>query len=206
MTNTTASAVLSIGLSFMITSTAGAQVATVPLPSILTTSPQDGMLPISTALAASGEDAAVSFRFLRQILQDHQGGASNTFLVEAAVARYALAASAQVFLGEHSVTAPVVGNPAANLDHHYWLAAYLGTGPNAPAKWVIEEVQVRGNKIIMSYHQAKTSRTTPDAQRPNAQRYYYWVPLGKLPPETYHVELFDTHSQATTLMRRIEIR
>jgi hypothetical protein len=36
-------------------------------------------------------------------------------------------------------------------------------------------------------------------------RFYYWVPLGKLNPGVYAVELYDSGLEAVTLMRRVEV-
>ena len=127
-------------------------------------------------------------------------GASNLFVVEAAVARYAVTASSKVLLRSRSADNSVPGNPTANIDANYWLVVYLGSGPRESASWSVESTEVVANRIVLTYHKVPSSSATT-----NAHPYYYWVPLGALAPGFYNAELFDSDTQATTLMRRVKI-
>ena len=175
---------------------------TISLSSIVTTSPQKGMLHVRELLDQQTPDriAKSAHGYLTQILQANKGGASNVFLVDAGNAPSAIAASSNVFVGPWTANTPAYENtPDPNRGLH-WLVAYLGWGDPHAATWGIDEVRREGNLITLRYRK-KPSPEDSDVDH----RYFFWVPLTKLSPGSYEVKLEDADSHTTTLMRRVEV-
>jgi len=174
----------------------------IPLSSIVTTSPQKGMLHTKDVFPQKDPNRAIvsTNGYLRQILHDSKGGASNAFLVDATDMRSAIAASSSVFIGGRSAGTSVPINKPDPPRGNHWLVAYLGIGPSTPTWWEIEEAKVDGKRVLLIYRSAPPSPATADAHP-----YCYWVPLGKISPGTYEVHLFDADQKTTTLMRCVEV-
>jgi hypothetical protein len=163
------------------------------LRSIITTSEQDGVQHIGNVLKADNG-------YLRQLRQDTKGGASNVFLVEAEGINDAVKASFDVFLGSLRAATPATVSTTKQKRPIHWLAVYLGPGPSTPVWWTVEGATVQGNTVRLTYRQSRPQPATEDVHR-----YYCWVPLGKLAPGAYSVELFDADEKAVTLMRRVKV-
>jgi hypothetical protein len=175
---------------------------TIPLSSIVTTSPQKGMLHVRELLDQQTPDqiAKSAHGYLTQILQANKGGASSVFLVDAGDAPSAIAASFNVFVGPWTANTPVHENsPDPNRGIH-WLVAYLGWGDDDSTTWEIDEVRSEGNIMTLKYHK---NRLPEDSDQD--RQYFFWVPLGQLSPGSYEVNIEDRDSNTTTLMRRVEI-
>ncbi|RIK82768.1 MAG: hypothetical protein DCC67_06790 [Planctomycetota bacterium] len=165
----------------------------IPLSVVVTTSRQDGLKYAREALAKDNP-------YLRQILENARGGASNAFLVDATTVDDAVRASAGVFVALRAADTPAPVNVTKPIRGSHWLVAYLGSGPSTPTWWTIAGASVEGKTIRLTYRQSPPVPATSDVQH-----YYYWLPLGKLDPETYEVELFDADEKAVTLMRRVKV-
>ena len=127
-------------------------------------------------------------------------GPSNAFLVDAITASDAIEASRTVFFGGRSADTPPPVNQPDPKRGSYWLVAYLGIGPSGPA-FVIEEASVERDTIRLTYSRPKPSSVTADIHH-----YYYWVPVGKLRPGEYRIELFDSGQKKVTMLRRVILK
>ncbi|MGD9635557.1 MAG: hypothetical protein AB7I57_16830, partial [Pirellulales bacterium] len=166
-------------------SAAGDEVRVIPLSEIITTSPQKGLQHVREArIQTNGKwDPEV---FLQQIHNVSKGG-SNTFIVDATNLYDALSASLDALTGPRRVDAPVLLNRSEPERGSFWLVAYLGSGPSNPTWWAIDSVAVEKDKVVLAYHETKPRPATDDERH-----YYYWIPLGKLDPGAYEVQLFDS--------------
>lgn len=176
--------------------------ATIPLSSVVTTSPQKGMLHVRELLDQQTPDqiAKSAHGYLTQILQANKGGASNVFLVDAGNAQSAIAASFNVFVGPWTANTPAHENsPDPNRGLH-WLVAYLGWGDPHAATWEIDEVRREGKVITLKY---RKNRSPEDSDEDHL--YFFWVPIARLSPGSYEVKLENADSHTTTLMRRVDV-
>jgi hypothetical protein len=128
------------------------------------------------------------------------GGASNAFLVDATNPKDAIDASLSVLRGSHSAGKATPVNMPNAARGSYWLVGYLGLGPSEPLSWELKGATVDGSTIRITYQQPKVTMATRDVWY-----FYYWVPLGKLKPGTYRLELYDATRNATTLTRQVEV-
>jgi hypothetical protein len=174
---------------------------TIPLASIVTTSPQAGMFHKDELNRQTDERVRKSINgYASQISQTNKGGASNAFLVDAGDAMTAIAASYNVLVGPWSAHTPAYENkpdPARGL---HWMVAYLGWGDDDETTWEIDEARREDNFITLKYHKNPLPEDTDEDHQ-----YYFWVPLGKLAPGSYEVRLQDGDSNTMTLMRRVEV-
>jgi hypothetical protein len=173
----------------------------IPLSSIVTTSPQKGMLHLGELLAQASDQVAKSTRgYQTQNYQANKGGASNVFMVDAGDAASAIVASYSVFVGPWSANTPAYENkPDPNRGSH-WMVAYLGWGDNHSPTYEVDEVRRQGNVVTLKY---RTKPLPEDSDQEH--QYFFWVPLGKLDPGSYEVKLEDGDSNTTKLTRRVEI-
>jgi hypothetical protein len=181
--------------SFALAETNGAREKSVPLCSIVTTSPQ----PNVKAFEVAFPDETQRRKMFQQI-SAFSGGASNLFLVDATNPLDAFKATLSVLQGSHSAETPAPVNTAEPKRGSYWLVVYLGVGPSQPVWWVVESATIARSTIRLSYHQPKANIVTRDVWR-----FYYWVPLEKLPAGNYQLELYDIREKAVTLSRRVTI-
>lgn len=182
--------------------TAKGDTSSIPLASILTTSPQQGMLHPREVFHEQSKDRknVVTNGYLRQILQGTKGGASNIFLVDATNVNDAVNASFSVLVGARGADTPAPVNKPDPVRGSHWLVAYLGTGPSSPTWWVVESVVVDGSTVRLTYR-----KTRPTAATRDAHQYYYWVPLPTLDPGSYELKLYTSDRNLVTLMRRVEM-
>lgn len=174
----------------------------IPLSSILTTSPQVGMVQVREAFPQTSDDRKNVFTkgYLQRLLHEAKGGASNAFLVDATDASDAIDASFRVLVASGGAEIPVPINKPDPLLGNHWLVVYLGSGPSNPTWWTVESVIVDKARVVLSYRKPKPQPATDDIRR-----YYYWVPLGKLDFGAFEIQLFDADEGAVTLMRRVEV-
>lgn len=166
----------------------------IPLSDIVTTSPQPKMRYLADIFP---DDTRNNYE--RQF-SGITTNASNIFLVDAANNAGAIGVSAAVLFGALSADTAAVANMPKPQQGSHWMVAYLGFGPSEPTWWTIEGASVEGDKIRLTYRKAKTTEATADIHH-----YYYWIPLGKLKPGVYYVELFDSSVKAITLSRRVVV-
>ncbi len=173
----------------------------IPLSEIVTTSPQKGLQQVRDALQQ--ENAALKSEatdgYLRQI-QSISNGSSNAFLVDAINTSDSIAASLSILVGWRSANTPAPVNTTKPKRGSHWLVAYLGSGPSTPTWWNVESVSATKSTVTLTYKRSKPSPATADVHP-----YFYWVPLGKLDPGPYEVQLLDADRGVISLMRRVEV-
>jgi hypothetical protein len=158
----------------------------IPLSSIISTNPQNGMRQLIDAFPA-GDGKEYQKKFA-----GFNSNASNVFLVDANSERAAISASVRIWFGPRS--------PATSKSGNQWLVAFLGIGPSGPRWYEVTNVDVVGDKVRLSYRTPQPSMASKDVQQ-----YFFWVPLGKLKPGVYYVELYDEGLKAAVLSRRVEV-
>lgn len=171
---------------------------TIPLSEIVTTSPQEGLKAVQDIMQQKG-NAQSGNEYLRKLLAG-TNGSSNVFLVDATSIYDALAASFSILVGARSAETPAPVNTAEPKRGSHWLVAYLGSGHSSPSRWTIERVTVDTNKLVLTYRKSSPAPASEDSRQ-----YYYWIPLGKLNPGVYEVQLFDADKEAVILMRRVDV-
>jgi hypothetical protein len=168
---------------------------TIPLSEVVTTGSQKGLQNIDEVI---GEAEAYNEFMMR--FRNVKDGSSNLLLVDAKELGHALNASSNVLFGSHPADKPAAEDKPKPKRGSHWLVAYLGSGPSNPTQWVVDSVSVEKGRIILNYHKAKTMSATKDMRR-----YFFWIPLGKLAPGNYELQLVDSENGAVTLMRRVEV-
>lgn len=168
---------------------------TIPLSEIITTSPQKDLRSIDDVVGPKEAYNSYMMRF-----RNVSDGSSNVFLVDAKKIRDALDASSNVLFGSRSTDTPASQDKPNPERGSHWLVAFLGSGPSNPVWWTLESVSVKKGKVTLSYRKSKPRPATHDV-RP----YYFWIPLGKLDPGAYDVQLFDAEKGLVSLMRRVEV-
>jgi hypothetical protein len=171
----------------------------VPLESIYSTSGQKPLKPVSAAfrLLNDGTKEYVEpyGHTLQEIYRRFQGGASNVFLARGDDIAAAVAATWEVYTARHPVAEPASLRSPPRKSVDLWLVAYLGVEGSGPA-WLVKSATVSGKDIRLTYRWVGTEA--------NDERFYFvWVPLGKLQPGTYTLELLDENRRQVTLVRRV---
>jgi hypothetical protein len=126
-------------------------------------------------------------------------GPSNLHLARGDSVAEAVVASLFVFAGTDSADWPVASNRSTRSEE-YWLAAYLGTTGNH-GEWILKEAAVRGDSIRLSY-EVREAGPINFGMHP----YIAWVPVGKLKPGSYVLELRDARSEEVTFSRSVTVR
>lgn len=170
----------------------------VPLSEIVATSSQTGLQSVRDVLKQKG-NAQTAEDYLRQFISA-SNGSSNVFLVEATNIYDALDASSSILLGSRSADTPAPVTSSQPTRGSYWLVVYIGVGPSTPTWWTVESVTVKKGEVVLTYRTSKPQPATADLHP-----YYYWIPIGKLPPGSYEVKLFDAERTGVALMRRVEV-
>ena len=159
-----------------------------PLTAVRTTSPQPKLQRVIDEDLIAG-------------LKKASSGASNVFLVEAANIEDAMRATSSVLRGSHRADTPATANRPDPSRGRHWMVAYLGMGPSNPTWWTIDRVEMKDERIRLTFRQSKATLITADIHH-----YYYWIPLKKLQPGTYQLELYDAKNEMVSLMRNVEVR
>lgn len=164
----------------------------IPLESIISPSPQ--------FYRSDGEHKSYE-GYLAQILA--RGGGyilPNVFLADAPDIDGAVAAASHVILERAGTDTVALRNQPNPRTGNHWLVAYLGIGTSSGPLFIVDKVTANGPTITFSYHKPKLMAATDDLHD-----YFYWVPLGRLDPGVYQLELFDTDADAVMLSRRVTV-
>jgi hypothetical protein len=170
----------------------------IPLAEVIATSNQDGLQHVHEVLPDKPENKS-TLGYFRKVVE-RSPGASSVFLVDAESFADAMNASASVFAGGRAAATPVPANKQKAVRGNQWLVAYLGTAHSTPLRWIVSGVSVDKSRIRLTYQEPEAFISTADSYP-----YFYWVPLGKLEPGAYQVELYDADEKAVTLMRRVVV-
>ena len=170
----------------------------ISLKEMLTTSSQEGLKQVRQVFQDEAADKS-TIGYLKKIFEA-SSGASTVFLVDAETLPKAISASASVFVGARSAGTPVPVNKQKAVRGRLWLVAYLGTAHSDPIRWIVDSVTVDGGTIRLTYREPPSFIGTADSYP-----YFYWIPVGKVSPGVYQVELFDSGEKAVTLMRRVRV-
>lgn len=134
------------------------------------------------------------FRVHFEVLNKQSMGASEIFLARGDDIESALKATRSVFVGSHSVHGPASWHEDADLkSDQYWLVAYLGKG----GAWRVKSAEVGGQRLRLRTISADTDNP--------GWPYFFWVPVGKLAPGTYVLELFEDDQREPILVRRVKV-
>jgi hypothetical protein len=174
--------------------------SSIPLSSVVSTSSQKELIRVYQPPGHFDDAIAKTIgSHLDQIYLKTNGvGTSNIFIVYAPDITAAVAATSHAFINGDA--------DDWNSDlYHYrqaaeecWLVVYLGIAGSSPPHWLVDAVSVKPPTIRFSYHRVKPGAVTEDIHQ-----YFYWVPLGKLSPGVYQLELFDIGADTTALSRRV---
>lgn len=98
----------------------------------------------------------------------------------------AIKATRKAFAGGRQTNVPVYPDDGFNEQHKdAWLVAYFGVAGGAPPAWLLTAIEKDKMTIRLCYHKAKREPETADIHQ-----YCSWVPLGRLEPGVYTLELF----------------
>jgi len=172
---------------------------TIPLSTIVTTSPQAGLQPIHEVFEKKG-NAQGAEEFLQKNCRS-RNGSSNVFMVDADTILDALSASARILVGSRSAdTSAQKDGPSVSSESH-WIVVYFGIGPSDPTWWTLENVAVENRKVLVRYRHAKKGQPVTKDLHP----YYFWIPIGKLDSGVYELSLVDAEKGEAILQRRVAI-
>jgi hypothetical protein len=127
-----------------------------------------------------------------------QMGVSNVFLVRCRDLSTAMTTTGQVLTRGNSLVKPISSSKDSKSDE-VWMVAYLGLDAQGSV-YRVESVAVSGRTIRASYRYRH-----PAVSNSGLQPYFYWVPLGRVAPGTYRLELYDADQEEVTLMRRVRV-
>ncbi len=169
---------------------------TIPLRSIYSTTDQEGVQTVP--------ESKDSRQFSERL-----GGASNVFLVRGDDIAGAMNATRLVVTPGQSIDAPPYPQDGAKTGN-VWLFVYFGKRPSNPRAFEIESVERKDNAVRLTFHKAKylqrqTDPNWPFAATTDSRIYLAFVPLGKLKPSVYTLELYDRDEGEVTLMRRVNV-
>ena len=171
----------------------GKKVASIPLKSIYSTGRQEGLKVMDQG--QGDQEVRNEMRELHQ--QAIKMGASNIFLVRGDHIEDAVKATWEVFLRGHGVDEPVNWDWRRKSDK-YWLVGYFGVSGSEGPAWLAKSVEATATEIKLTF-------TNPAALTQDDHPYFFWVPLGKLKPETYTLTLEDGDRQKSLLVRRVRV-
>lgn len=166
----------------------------IPLESIYGTSAQNGAKQLNSAFTTKDginrytEPYGADLADIRRKTHSH---ASNVLLVRGEDITEAVKAA-------HPFLAGGFGSEPKSKE--LWMVAYLGMTSSCPPIWLAEYAEVREKTIRLTYYM-----NDPDTRTHDRFHYFFWVPLGKLQPGTYILELFDAHTKEVTLLRRVRV-
>jgi hypothetical protein len=171
------------------------ETVTIPLASIFSTNGQEGLLSLRNGAADPCEFDMAAIR------REVGSGSSNIFLANAGDIVQAVNATREAFLGGRSAEVPVLpelaGGPKPT---SFWMVAFLGVTGSEPPAWVVRSAERKGKVIRLSVQRPAGGGETKDSHL-----YFVWVPLGKMEPGKYTLELFDAKKKEVTLKRRVAV-
>lgn len=166
----------------------------VPLESIYYTFPQKGLK------ALNKRDVDEKYHLVMQEIYNTavRMGASSVFLARGDNTSEAVKGAWWVFRMNNSAEEPSPLHSSSKSDQ-FWLVAYLGSA-GSHGEWLLKSARIGEETIRLVYCQVKGG-----AVRDDRHPYIAWVPLGKLEPGSYALELFDADEKQVTLRRRVAI-
>lgn len=165
----------------------------ISLDSVYSTSGQQGLKHVGRRLDELGGPE------VQTLGRDFRGGASNLFLVRGN--DIAAAVKATYWALNASQWADVVVDPEdKSKSQEVWMVVYFGTAHSTPTAWVVESVERNTKLYRVSFLMPEVKQMTCDLQQ-----YFVWVPLGKLGPGTYTLELYDAGQKQLNMMRRVKV-
>jgi hypothetical protein len=168
-----------------------AQGKQIPLNLIYSSEPQKGVKPIREHNKGCANE-------LQELLGKGSSlGASNLFLTRGDDVAAAVLATWQVFTASVGVNHPVALDPKSK-SGQYWLVVYFGRSGSTPPRWQVSSVDLKENTVRLVF-----SEDHPESDDSNP--YFVWVPLGKLAPGSYTLELVNGAQQQTVLSRQVKI-
>jgi hypothetical protein len=139
------------------------------------------------------------YRHLLVEINKHAGriGASNVFLVCGNDFPGAIKNTWEVF-GQGYPVEKVVSRDYKMEAENIWLVVFMGIKGSGGA-WQVKSVKQEGKSIRFSFFRGATQGAA------NENAYFYWVPLGKLEPGFYSLEIVDDKEREISFMRRVQI-
>lgn len=167
----------------------------VPLSAIYTTTHQDQLRPIPFR---EGEAAHRDLEVVKSCLKNCH--LSTLFLVRGDDP------GAAIRDARHRLTPDVeretrAERKAREASTKYWLVLFLETGPSTPNQWTIRGVELFPNRVQVNYNASERT----DSATTDLIYYLYWIPLGELKPGRYTVQLSDTSTGDTHLLRTEQV-
>jgi hypothetical protein len=177
-----------------------ADVRTIPLEEIYTTTAQKGM-----KWAWHRKDAHDNIRELVGKLSRYGNiGASNIFLVRGRDFDEAVRATHRVFYGSMGVDTPVLPEQLSK-SKPLWLVAYFGLAQSGPQEWQITSVTVEDRNIRVEFVRADHYSEESDPSTGDVTGYLFWIRVGELGLGNYALALFDRDQRESVLMRRVAV-
>jgi hypothetical protein len=170
--------------------TATEEVRTIALESIHSTSGQQGF-----KLVQRGQEPIAPY--LERLWTKFNGVPSNVVLVRGDDLTTTLRSTMMAFTAARSTHKPVDPNDGSKPEQ-LWLVAHLGLAYSTPPAWLVESAEQRGKTLRLTFFEPVNGGATSDDHQ-----YFYWVPLGKLQPGAYTLELFDSKKKAAMLSRLV---
>jgi hypothetical protein len=164
----------------------------IPLESIFSTAAQKPLKPARRSSDSAAKD-------LNQIFREFRSGLTNVFLAQADDFNAAVGSTRAAFTGARSGDRPIGPLHESKASDH-WFVAYLGTAHSTPPAWQLDYFEQKERRLTLAFWKPNPTGATRDSHQ-----YFVWVPLGKLPPGEYSLELFDVNRRQTVLMRRVLI-
>ncbi len=81
-----------------------------------------------------------------------------------------------------------------------WLAAYLGSDGSLPSAFRLQAIEVTGKNVRVAYERDESPLRSADLRA-----YLIWVPLGRVAPGEYTLELFDAVTEDVTRASRWQV-
>lgn len=143
--------------------------------------------------------------YLTEIRTKYESGASNVFLVRGHNILQAVGCSWYLLCGGAHASQPVDWQ-SFNADKT-WMVVYLGISHSSPPMWLAENVEVSGKQIRFTYKKWPPPKSKDErlVVTKDLHKYFYWIPLGKLEPGDYSVQLFDADKNHEILSRLITV-
>lgn len=134
---------------------------------------------------------------LLELIRRHESGASNVVLVRAKDIANAVSGARRTFAGGGVGDTP--GLPASlEWAPELWMVAYIGKGPRG--WWTVRSAEVSSRTVRVTYALTKRIHATADVLQ-----HFLWLPLDRIEPGTYSLELFDADRREVMLVRRVVV-
>lgn len=172
----------------------GTQRKEIKLHSVYSTNRQKGLQGVKWGLCNSLD---------KELEQLHRNsdklGPSNILMVYGKDIAEAVKATRQAFLGMSRADQPVSSNSEKNTDS-IWVAVYLGIDSSTPPVWLLNSVDITGHRVRVMITEPERWGATADCHQ-----YWIWIPLKKVKPGAYELQLLNAKSKDLLLMRRVVV-